>query len=389
MTPRTPGTAPTTARVRAFFAAIQPGNGEAIRRRLRLGMPVDITQDGEGYTPLHVAALRAADDVVAVLLECGATVDAMTARGDSVLNSAAYAGHAGLMKLLLDAGASVHGMPGVRALASSIRRKHHDAARLLIAAGVDLNTPDDVLMGSALEQAIRLGAPIDFLAEMVRAGADVNGAGFSRPLCQAIANAHLDVFELLLAAGADVNQVNEYGDTALMMAASYGNVSAVNRLMDLGVSVDSRESRVGRTALMNAVWEGRFEVVELLLQRGADPFVIDFDGKNLLTYAQISGEESVISRARDMGLSEQPEFREAIEAAERLREEERAEKLAEASAANGERRRGKVTAGPFVNFTGTAYIDESGKIVAQLEVFGRSTQVTLDASEFLFDEALC
>ncbi len=352
--------APSFKRVRSFFDAIRSGNADTIRRRLKLGMQADVTQGVDGYTALHIAALRGADDVAEALLQRGADPNRRTTKGNGPLESAAYGGNSALMKRLVDAGANVSTTGAGLALASAIRRKHFDAALVLIVAGADPNASDD-MMGSVLEQAIKAGASADLITALIRAGADVNGIGFYRPLAAAIGEERLDVLDLLLEMGANVNGVNEYDDTALMHAAGLGHMACVLRLLDRGATIDAREKRIGMTALMEAARSGHTNVVDLLIARGANSELLDNEGKSAAVY-ELEGRHS--------------------------REEALAKKIAEeaALAASGvDLRPGKVVSGPFANFSGAAYPEENGKLKVRVEIFGRTTEVVLDANQFAFD----
>ena len=55
-----------------------------------------------------------------------------------------------------------------------------------------------------------------------------------------------------------------------MTAARTGAVAAVKALLARGVSVDGKDERRGQTALMWAAAEGHAEVVEALIEAGAD-----------------------------------------------------------------------------------------------------------------------
>jgi ankyrin repeat protein len=71
-------------------------------------------------------------------------------------------------------------------------------------------------------------------------------------------------------AGVPVNLVNGSGDTMVMLAAYYGNDSAVATLIARGADVDRHNHR-GQTPLAGAVFKNDPTVVGLLLSAGADP----------------------------------------------------------------------------------------------------------------------
>ena len=87
-------------------------------------------------------------------------------------------------------------------------------------------------------------------------------------------------------------------------AAEKGDVERLRRLLDGGVKVDVRDSRLGPgwTALMAAAGRGRTEAFELLLQRGADPHATDDDGNTLLHHAACGGKEPILRALLERGL---------------------------------------------------------------------------------------
>ncbi|KAF0325213.1 hypothetical protein GQ607_007540 [Colletotrichum asianum] len=91
------------------------------------------------------------------------------------------------------------------------------------------------------------------------------------PLQTAVESGHLDLIELLLGAGADVNApaARALGATALQLAAIKGYTGVAKMLVDLGADVNTPGSRYhGRTALEGAAEHGRIDTIQYILSQG-------------------------------------------------------------------------------------------------------------------------
>ncbi len=92
-------------------------------------------------------------------------------------------------------------------------------------------------------------------------------------LHQAVTHGRMDVAKSLLAKGANINEKDQDGSTALMIAAGgttylTNNRPMVQMLIDERASLEARDSQ-GRTALHRAATYGMTDAVELLLESGA------------------------------------------------------------------------------------------------------------------------
>ena len=90
------------------------------------------------------------------------------------------------------------------------------------------------------------------------------------------------------AAGAEVDQADQDGWTALMRAARTGPAETVQALLAAGAEVDQADHG-GWTALMWAAFNGQPETVQALLAAGADPHHADHDGETALMWAARRG----------------------------------------------------------------------------------------------------
>lgn len=107
---------------------------------------------------------------------------------------------------------------------------------------------------------------------LLKAGANVkaeNRYGIT-PLYLASENGDPAMLKLLLKSGADPNAAVKLQETALMTASRTGNVEAAKVLLDAGAKVDAREEWHSQTPLMWAAAYKHPELMQELIQRGAD-----------------------------------------------------------------------------------------------------------------------
>ena len=101
-----------------------------------------------------------------------------------------------------------------------------------------------------------------------------------------------EIQRALAAAPGRVNEVNEYGQTSLMMAAGKGNLRMVNELLSTkGIDVHLVD-KLGATACHYAASYGHDAILRALAERGADVNKLNDDGVTPLQLASHGGHES-------------------------------------------------------------------------------------------------
>ena len=218
-----------------LIAASGGGDPHVVAYVLGLGgLDVD-EEDDLGHCPLSLACHEGDLDVVRVLVEQGGVdVDLAGRNPMGPLRWAVVGGNGDVVQALVDAGSgsgeSKEEGVWMGALMVAALRGHPDAIRVLLDAGVEPNLTDWE-GNTALIGAVREGH-VDVVKELLgQGGADVNQAGCKglTPLHWACLVRSEDMVKLLLAMGAHVEAVNDWGETVADIArkGGYDNILAL------------------------------------------------------------------------------------------------------------------------------------------------------------------
>jgi ankyrin repeat protein len=156
-------------------------------------------------------------------------------------------------------------------LAKAVKAGDLNAVRALLKSGSDVNQRSGD--GSTpLLWAVN-SANLEIARALIAAKANLDAANeFGvTPLLHASGTGDAAMAELLLRSGANPSKAHPEGQTPLLAAARSGSVATVRHLLARGVDVNHAESFQKTTALMWAAAEGHIDVVDLLLEAGADP----------------------------------------------------------------------------------------------------------------------
>ena len=111
----------------------------------------------------------------------------------------------------------------------------------------------------------------------------------------------LDAFSVLIKRKSDPTLKNNNGETLLHYAAEGGNDVIIEKLLSLGLDIDSRSSD-GATPLMTAACEGRLDAFSVLIEKGSDATFRDNHGWTLLHYAAQDGQQVTIEKLLSVGI---------------------------------------------------------------------------------------
>jgi len=167
-----------------------------------------------------------------------------------------------------------------------------------LAAGANINAQD--ANGRTAIMAATHRNQVATVKTLIEAGADINiqDKRKDNPFLYAGAEGLLDILNLLIAAHADTKLTNRYGGTALIPASERGHVAVVETLlMQTDVAVN-HVNNLGWTALLEAIIlsDGDVkhqQIVQLLIEHGADVNLPDKDGVRPLQHARTRGFQAI------------------------------------------------------------------------------------------------
>jgi ankyrin repeat protein len=317
--------------------AVYNGDVAEVRRLLRAGAHVSLANN-YGATPMSLAAEVGNTDILKVLLEAGANVESPNADGQTALHAVSRTGNVEAAQLLLDHGAAVDSKEkfgGQTPLMWASARRHPEMMRLLISKGAAVNAastdrnyqrhvtaegrPKNLDSGgfTPLLYAARENctACVDVLLGN-KADLNLPDPDGVSPLLLAIMNANWDLAKQLIQAGADVNQWDIFGEAPLATAIDLrqridggrasidvpnatSGTAIVKLLLERGADPNMQYffkpanargalTTRGVTPLIRAAVNADLEVVELLLEHGADATVMTADRQTAI-HAVLSG----------------------------------------------------------------------------------------------------
>ncbi|EMD92284.1 hypothetical protein COCHEDRAFT_1134609 [Bipolaris maydis C5] len=231
------------------------------------------SKDKDGKTPLLVAVEQGNYEVIEMLLDKGANVNAQGGQYGNTLQAALARNHEEIAMLLLDKGADVNAKGGGRysnALQAASALGYKEIAMLLLDKGADVNAQGGYY-GNALQAALAYSHK-EIAMLLLDKGADVNAQGgqHGNALQAALARNHEEIAMLLLDKGADVNAQGVEYSNALQAASAYGYKEIVMLLLDKGADVNAKGGGRYSNALQAASACGHKEIAILLLDKGAN-----------------------------------------------------------------------------------------------------------------------
>ena len=197
----------------------------------------------------------------------------------------------------VDATGGYHGSP----LLAAVINKDFGTASLLLHRGANIHAVGTV-NGWAPLQIASLNGSLEVAEMLLGCGADINvrGRNGETPLDLASGGDSAQVVSFLVRRGADVKSCDNTGWTPLHTPSTSGNISIVQVLLNEGAEVDARNAD-HQTPLALASESGAVDVSRLLIECGAYPNSSDNKGWTSLCSASRVGHLEVVWLLLDYG----------------------------------------------------------------------------------------
>lgn len=296
----------------ALMQAAGAGNVALCELLIKHGADVNYVRPSDKMTPLMWAA-RESREVCELLLKHGAKRDAADEYGNAAFHYIQHE-HEDVLQFFLDAGVDIdlqnensgdtllirsashspervkmvlakkpnvnlannHGQTALHMAVEFMNPEQSaEAVRMLLAAGAEVNA-QNTNGETPLYICVRhYRIKMDVFDMLLKAGADVNlGRGENHhrgmPLEMALENGHVDAVMKMLDARADITQRHEHGAIPLFLAAKTWSRSVMERLIKMGADIHERNSPAEETVLMAVAEAGDVETAKWLLEQGAE-----------------------------------------------------------------------------------------------------------------------
>jgi ankyrin repeat protein len=223
------------------------------------------------------------------LLDGGAKAD-LVPEGATMfpLEAAAKGGNASIVKLLLDAGAHPDSARGPEPpLWWAMINGHEAAAVLLVDANAEIDGP--MRKGTAPFYFAVMQDYTELVTKMIARGADIYAPGPNgSPIHEAAENGNLALLRLLVSTGANINRINDLGETPIFLAVEQKHWEVANWIVNNEGDINAT-NKLGQTVLHTLAATADSLAIQQVCALFAEPDIQNLVGETPLHIAAAKG----------------------------------------------------------------------------------------------------
>jgi len=250
----------------ALVLAVKCGNLELVKSLIKYGANINV-KSNNGKPLLSIATNNNNIEIVKFLVKSGVDLNILDNNGDTALGIAIRSQSVEISKVLIDNGANINVKDGGNntILLTSLLTDNEELYTYL------LNKCDDIINIKNYDEKTALNIftekeDLDKIKLLIYYGADINSMDMygNTPLLIAIYKKNDNIINFLIDNGADINIKNKNGDTPLLIATKKNYIECCKKLINNNVNVNYKDSN-GNSSLMIAIKNEKIELVKMLI----------------------------------------------------------------------------------------------------------------------------
>ncbi len=255
------------------------------------------TKDDNGFTPFHLVIDEKNDKLINLMIQSGADINEVDRNKMSPLKKASLINDEKLVEILINA-------PDIdlaknNTLKWAIEEDNLKIAKMLLDKGVTLNSIDE--NGYTYLHLAVLKKKADILNELIKTNAiDINAKDNHNNTALHLARS-AELVDILIKADADINAVNEFGETPLALAIKFNEKDIENLLKSKGAKlaavdkaeIDKKDEKSKNFMSTPFSYSYAVPTINMSTTKQYDgyapqaPFIADYDGNGVHSYMAI------------------------------------------------------------------------------------------------------
>ncbi len=277
-----------------IFLAVQQNNISEVKSLMEKDPETVAEKNKDGMQPLHIASAYGMINIVKLLINNNAGVNARDNLGNPPLHYVAYNGNTQIAEFLVSKGAEINikNYKGGSPFLNSLKMGMKELAEYYIKNGAEIDTDGENGI-KLLQDAVKLNLKnlIDIILRK-NVNIDVKSETGIGLLHGAAENGNTELVNLLIKKGVDLFSLNRQGGSLLHSTAKGGDAQLAELVINKGLDINGRNSFTF-TPLHEAVINGKKEIVELLLLKNADINILTGDGSTSLWLAKENSNQEI------------------------------------------------------------------------------------------------
>ncbi len=274
----------------ALLSSVSNPNPDISKYLISLGADIH-TKDREGENLLMKALkIGSYPEVISFYLSLGLDINEKDNSGNTaIIYAAAYNPYVEVFQLLLKSGANLKTVTDKKEdllIFAARNNPNYEIIIYLLQNGLKINS--STLDGETPLLAAARNSNINIIKTIIKNGANIRTYDKKQMNALFVASNYNDnpkIVEYLLDNGFNINETNEFGNSAVLYAAGNSNINVIKTLVARGADLNSTNNSGSTTLMMASTSPNYMEMAKFLIENGVDVNARTADNVTALMYA--------------------------------------------------------------------------------------------------------